>query len=158
VRYLLAALAALAITGCGGSSSAPPTDDPKDAAVKVLNQIVHNHYTEAWDDLHPADQAVAPRAEYVNCESMSPVIAVPLTVRALGVKDESIGLGDGTFVPSKAVALRLGFKGGFHLVHTVHVVSTEGKWRWILPGWRFREYRSGRCPTDAGSSPAPSPS
>jgi hypothetical protein len=63
LRYLLAAFAALVITGCGASSSGTPKDDPKQAAVKVLNQIVHNHYTEAWDDLHPADQAVAPRDE-----------------------------------------------------------------------------------------------
>ena len=98
MKYLLAvfvALAALAITGCGGSSSGTPKDDPKQAAVKVLTQIVHNRYTQAWDDLHPTDQAVAPRDEYVTCESRSPVASVPLTVRPVGVKNESIGLGDG---------------------------------------------------------------
>ncbi|HEY8406603.1 MAG TPA: hypothetical protein VIK66_01370 [Gaiellaceae bacterium] len=158
MRVLLAAFAAVAITGCGASSSGTPKDDPKQAAVKVLNQIVHNHYTEAWDDLHPTDQAVAPRDEYVNCESRSPVIAVPLTVRALRVKDESIGLGDGTFVDSKAVALRLGFEGGFAVTHTVHLVASHGSWKWILPSWRFRDYKADRCPTDAGSSPPPSQS
>jgi hypothetical protein len=157
VRYLLAAIAALAIAGCG-SSSGTPKDDPKQVAVKVLNQIVHKHYTEAWDDLHPADQAVAPRDEYVTCESRSPVIAVPLTVRALWVKDESIGLGDGSFVESKAVPLRLGFEGGFAVTHTVHLVASHGTWTWILPSWRFRDYKADRCPTDAGSSPPPSQS
>ena len=122
MRYALAALAALALTGCGGSSSAVPRDDSQKAALKVLDQIVHNRYTEAWDDLHPADQAVAPRGEYVTCESRSPVISIPRSVRAVGIKDESIGLGDGSFVPSKAVALRLGFAGGLTVTPTVHRV------------------------------------
>jgi hypothetical protein len=86
------------------------------------------------------------------------VIAIPLTVRAVAVKDESIGLGDGTFVQSKAVALRLGFEGGFAVTHTVHLVASHGSWKWILPSWRFRDYKADRCPTDAGSSPAPSQS
>lgn len=153
----LVAVAALA-AGCGGRSSSTPSADPQQAAKTVLDQIVHNRYAEAWDDLHPADQAVAPRAEYVGCESRSPVIALPRSVRAVGVKDESVGLGDGTFVDSKAVALRIGFAGGFHVTHTVHLVASEGKWTWILPSWRFRDYKADRCPTDAGSTPPPSQS
>jgi hypothetical protein len=70
MRFLLAALAVLALAGCGGSSSAAPKADPRQAALKVLDQIVHNRYTEAWDDLHPTDQGVAPRAEYVGCEQV----------------------------------------------------------------------------------------
>jgi hypothetical protein len=66
----LAAVAAL-VAGCG-SSSAKPSADPRQAALKVLDQIVHNRYTEAWDDMHPTDQQVAPRAEYVDCESRRP--------------------------------------------------------------------------------------
>jgi hypothetical protein len=158
MRFLLAALAVLALAGCGGSSSAAPKADPRQAAVKVLDQIVHNRYTEAWDDLHPTDQGVAPRAEYVGCESRSPVIATPRSVRVVGLKDESIGLGDGSFVQSKAVALRLGFAGGFKLTHTVHLVASDGAWKWILPSWRFRDYKADRCPTDGGSSPPPSQS
>lgn len=157
MRYLAAALAVAALAACGSSSSTPK-DDPKVAAMKVLDQIVHNRYTVAWDDLHPTDQAVAPRDEYVTCESRSPVIAVPRSVRAVSVTDESVGLGDGTFVESKAVALRLGFAGGHSVTHTVHLVASDGAWKWILPSWRFRDYRADRCPTDAGSSPPPSQS
>jgi hypothetical protein len=158
VRIVAAALAVLAFTGCGSSASGAPKDDPKKAALKVLDQIVHNRYTEAWDDLHPTDQAVAPRDEYVTCESRSPVVSIPRSVRAVGVKDESIGLGDGSFVPSKAVALRLGFAGGLVVTHTVHLVASHGSWKWILPSWRFRDYKADHCPTDAGSSPPPSQS
>lgn len=154
----VALLAALAVAAAGCGASAGPKSDPGIVAKVVLDQIVHNHYTEAWDALHPVDQKVAPRAEYVSCESRSPVIAVPRTVKVVGVGDESVGLGDGKFVESKAVKLRLGFAGGYHLVHTVHLVAAHGKWRWILPPWRYRDYKADRCPTDAGSSPAPSTS
>jgi hypothetical protein len=46
------------------------------------------------------------------------------------------------------------FAGGseFHLTHTVHLVADHGRWKFILPGWRFRDYRADRCPTDSGST------
>jgi hypothetical protein len=153
-RAALPAVLVVLAAGCGGSN-AQPRDDPKTFAVRVVDLIVHNHYSQVWDDLHPVDQKVAPFAEYIGCEARSPVIAAPRTVKVLSVNDESVGLGDGSFVASKAVDVRLGFRGGFHLVHTVHVVAVSGKWRWILPPWRFRDYRADRCPTDAGSSPPP---
>ena len=71
------------------------------------------------------------------------------------VNDESVALGNGRFVDSKAVGVRLGFKDNLTLTHTVHVVSLEGRWRWILPSARFRDYKADRCPLDAGSAPPP---
>ncbi len=45
-----AAAVMLVATGCGASHSSAPTADPKQVAVKVLGLIVHNRYTQAWDD------------------------------------------------------------------------------------------------------------
>jgi hypothetical protein len=149
-------LAAVLVAGCGGAKQ--PQDDPGVFATKVVDLIVHNKYSAAWDDLHPVDQQVAPSTEYVGCETRNPVIAVPRTVKVLSVKDESIGIGDGTFVDSKAVAVRLGFAGSFKVTHTVHVVADHGKWTWILPAWRYRDYKGDTCPTDAGSVPPPTQS
>lgn len=158
-RLFAVAVLALAASACGGSSSGKePTDDPTQVAMHVLDQIVHNKYTEAWDGLYAVDQAVAPRGEYVDCESRSPVNAVPESVKAVKVEDTSVGLGDGSFVDSKAVSLRLGFTGGFHIVHVVHLVADGGMWHWILPSWRYRDYKADRCPTDAGSTPPPATS
>ena len=148
-------VAVLVLAGCGGKD-AQPKDDPSTFAVGVVDRIVHNHYSQVWADLHPVDQKVAPFGEYVRCETRNPVIAVPRSVKVKSVVDESVGLGDGTFVKSKAVDVRLGFAGGFSVVHTVHVVAAKGKWTYILPSWRFRDYKADKCPTDAGSSPAPS--
>jgi hypothetical protein len=157
MRVLVPALVipALLAAGCGSSRSAKPKENPRVAAVRVLDQIVHNHYTDAWGDLHSTDQKVAPLAEYVGCETRSPVIARPRTVKVVSVGAESVGLGDGTFVQSTAVGIRMAFAGSFSLVHTVHLVAEDGKWKWILPSWRFRDYKADRCPTDSGSAPPP---
>jgi hypothetical protein len=160
MRLVLVALAAAAVlvaAGCGGKD-AKPKDDPGKVAVAVLDQITRNHYAKAWGDLHPEDQRVAPLAEYVGCETRSPVIARPVKVKVVRVKKESVGLGDGTFVDSTAVDLRLHFAGDFSLVHTVHLVASDGSWKWILPAWRFRDYKADRCPTDPGSSSPPTTS
>lgn len=149
-------LVALVLAGCGGATK--PKGDPAAFATKVVDLIVHNKYSAAWGDLHSVDKRVAPSGEYVSCEIRNPVIAVPRTVKVLSVKDQSVGIGDGTFVDSKAVAVRLGFAGSFKVTHTVHVVADHGKWTWILPAWRYRDYKSDTCPSDAGSAPAPAPS
>jgi hypothetical protein len=143
---LLALVVVLAACGAGPG--------PKEIALEDLGLIVHNRYSEAWDSLYSRDQAVAPRAEYVACESRSPVQEAPTATKAIGVSDESVGIGDGTFVESKAVRLQLDFRGG-RLVHTVHLIREKGRWHWILPPWRYRDYKANRCPTDAGSSPPP---
>ena len=147
------AVAALILTACGGSST--PKDDPGAFALNVVRLITHNRYEQAWGDLHPDDQRVAPLNEYVTCESRSPVIAVPTNTKVVSINDESVGLGNGRFEDSKAVDVSLDFAGGFNVVHTVHLVAKGGRWKWILPGWRFREYRADRCPVDSASSPPP---
>jgi hypothetical protein len=154
----LAAALALAVVAAGCGSSSTPKESPKVAALRVLDQIVHNRYAEAWGDLHSTDQHVAPLAEYVGCETRSPVIASPLTTSVVHVGTESVGLGDGKFVDSTAVDVRMGFAGNFKLVHTVHLVAEKGRWKWILPSWRYRDYKADRCPTDSGSAPPPSSS
>lgn len=157
MRLALAGVAlAFALTACGADGT--PKDDPGAFASKVVGLIVHNKYSTAWEDLHPADQAVAPFGEYVGCETRNPVIAVPRTVKVMSINDESVGLGNGTFLDSKAVDVRLGFAGGFKVTHTVHVVADHGKWKWIIPSWRYRDYKADRCPTDAGSNPPPNSS
>ena len=85
------------------------------------------------------------------------MIAQPVSVRVVSVNEESVGLGDGKFIESTAVSVRMRFAGGsqFTLVHSVHLVAEDGKWKWILPSWRYRDYRADKCPTDAGSAPPP---
>src|SRR5262249_59307565 len=124
LALLLAATAVLA-AACGSST---PKDDPAEFASKVVGLIVHNKYSTVWEDLHPVDQKGAPFSEYVSCETRNPVIAVPRSVKVVSVNDESVGLGDGKFLESKAVDVRLGFDGGVRGRHTVHAGADPWKW------------------------------
>ena len=158
MRLAVVALVAVVAAGCGGSGSSAPKEDPSTAAVRVVHQITANRYAQAWGDLHSKDQHVAPLGEYVDCETRSPVIVRPRGVKVTKVTEESFGIGDGTFVETKAVAVRLTFAGAFKVTHTVHLVAEDGRWKWILPSFRFRDYKANRCPVDPASSAPPSTS
>jgi len=151
---VLVAAVCVVAAGCGSSSSTPSAD-PGPVAVTIVQRITHNDYTHVWDELLSTDRHVAPRKEYVACESSHPVGVVPRGLKVLRVRDESVGLGNGEFVPSKAVDVRITFGGGLTITHTVHLVAESGKWRFILPPWRYRDYKADRCPaTEASSNPA----
>lgn len=135
--------------GCGSSR---PSADPGAFATRITRLILANRYAEAWRDLHPTDQAVAPLAEYQGCEIRSPIVLKPTSVEALSVTSESVGLGNGRFVSSEAVHVRIAF-GAQHVVHTVHLVALGGKWKWVLPSWRFRDYRADKCPAATSAVP-----
>jgi hypothetical protein len=158
MRFAAVALLAVVAAGCGGSGESAPKEDPGVAAVRVVHQITANAYAQAWGDLHSKDQDVAPLGEYVDCETRSPVIVRPRGVKVMKVTEESFGIGDGTFVETKAVAVRLSFGGAFKVTQTVHLVAEDGRWKWILPSFRFRDYKANRCPVDPGSSAPPSTS
>lgn len=147
-RAALAVLAAALLAGCGASRGAPKAA-PGPFAVSVVERIVHNQYDSVWPDLLAADRKVAPHDEYVRCESSHPVGALPRSLRVLRVSTESVGLGDGTFVKSTAVDVRIAFAGDLAITHTVHLVAESGGWRFILPPWRYRDYKAGRCPSSA---------
>jgi len=149
----LAVLGAVAVLASACGSSGTPKTDPGPFAVSVVLMISHNEYSKVWAYLHPKDQAVAPLAEYVGCETKNPVVAAPDVVKVVSVNDESVGLGDGKFVQSKAVDVRMNYPGGFHVVHTVHLVPSNGEWTFILPSWRYRDYKADKCPTDATAKP-----
>src|SRR4051795_9804110 len=118
---LVALALVIGVAGCGGDGSSAPKEDPGVAAVRVVRQITANSYAQAWGDLHSKDQHVAPLGEYVDCETRSPVIARPGGVKVVKVTEQSFGIGDGSFVETKAVAVRLVFADAFNLTQTVHL-------------------------------------
>jgi hypothetical protein len=157
MRFTLVAALVLVTAACGAShhaARARPLPPPGPFALRVVRLITHNRYEEAWRDLHPVDKTAAPFREYVACERRSLVPIVPVAMRVLGVRRESVALGDGTFVGSAAVRVFMRFRGGFSFAHTVHLVSSHGRWTWILPAWRYRRYRANICPLEPGSAPS----
>jgi hypothetical protein len=116
----------------------------------LLRQIARNDYDRAWTTLHPSHQRIVTRAEYVRCETESPIPGRLASVNVLGVSDEQVLLaGTPEMVDGKAIRLRLTFSGldqPLVVMHTGHAVAVGDRWTWILPQARFAEYEAGRCP------------
>lgn len=151
--------AALIGTRSGGEAVAKePSADLRAFAVDVVRLIVQNRYGEAWGALHPADRRVASKAEYIGCENRSRFTARFVRARVAHVADEAVGLGDGRFVHSKAVDVVITLEedgvAPFVVRHTMHVVPSGSRWTWILPSWRYLDFRANRCPT-APHAPSP---
>jgi hypothetical protein len=160
VVLVAAAIAAVLIGTRSGDEAAAkdPAADPRAFAVDVVRLIVRNRYGEAWGALHPVDRQVASKGEYIACENRSRFTATFVRARVAHVADEAVGLGDGRFVASKAVdvLITLAEEGvaPFVVRHTMHVVPSGSKWTWILPSWRYVDFRANRCPT-APHAPSP---
>src|SRR5262249_4205040 len=112
-RIAIAFVVAVAIAIAGGvylTRADGPPGGPGAFAVGVVRLIVENRYGEAWADLHPIDQLVAPKGEYVGCENRTRFSAKFVRATPGPVTDEAVGLGNGRFVRSKAVEVRVTLK------------------------------------------------
>ena len=150
VAFILAA-AALAFATSSASAACPTArGDPGAFVAGVVSDIAHNDYERAWQSLHPAHKRVAPVAEYVRCELLSPMLGELQSITVLDVSDRRVQL-----VPrarpvlAKAVTVRLVLSeptlGQTQLTHTAHAVPVGARWAWILPRARYLLYRSDRC-------------
>src|SRR5437764_11806786 len=106
VKVLPLALSVLLLAACGGHTSSIPSDRPGPFAVNVVKLVTGNGYSRAWQDLASTDQKVAPLDEYVTCESRSPVLAAPSSMKIGGVTGDASGLRHGKVGNRKAVQRR----------------------------------------------------
>jgi hypothetical protein len=124
--------------------------DPVTFLRQVISEIAANNYAKAWRTLDPAQQRLVPEAEYVRCESLTPIPGELTSVLPVAVSEQRIkvaGVPSGP-VPSQAVTFRLVIQSrALHasvvVVHTVHAVSNNGHWAWILPPPRLALHRAG---------------
>ena len=90
----------------------------------------------AWGLLAPQQQALIPRAKFLNCGEMPAALTdISLSIVGDPYEEETMIPGVvGTF-PSTAATVRLTAKmGGKESTQnlTVHVIDVSGGWRWIL--------------------------
>jgi hypothetical protein len=168
-RHLKRFIAAyLGLAACGSVSvatavliSAQPAvaraESPGAFARTVVTEIAANDYASAWRTLHPLHQQAAPLAEYVRCEAASPIPGHLQSLRVLRVTDQAVHVpGSAAAVPGKAVAVRITIADraldlAVVVEDTVHLVTVDGGWRWILPQRRYERYRDDAC----GGGPPP---
>ena len=151
-----ALVAGLGMRG-GRSAAARPSGDPVVFLKGVITQLVRNDYEHAYLTLHPAQQHVVSRQDYVRCENQTPIIGHLDSATVVRAFDDLVLVpgGDPHPVVSKVVTFRLRLTqqglGTITLAHTVHAVAIGGRWTWILTPHRYGLYRAGGC----SASPPP---
>ena len=143
----------LLAAGCaGGDEAEAPDDDAGVFMTHLVRTIVSNRYGEAWETLHPTHQRVAPRATYVACERLNPVVGNVAEIVVLSVDDESVSVaGESERERGKAVRIRLAMRMPQaaqvdRMTETFHAVAVDRRWRWILTDAGYAAYNAGRCP------------
>ncbi len=141
-----AALIAALLAGCGSSRSSGTTAGQQSAADfirQVTTQFSLGQTGPLWDTLHPADQAIVSRARYMACHTSSGFELQKFKV--LQTYPDTVEIA-GKATPSTAVSVRATADDGVTTA-TIHAVSLNGKWRWILSPVDFAAYKQGRCPS-----------
>jgi hypothetical protein len=141
-----AALIAVALTGCGGSRNSGTPAGQQSAAEfirQVTTQFSLGQTGPLWDTLLPTDQAIVSRARYMACHTSSGFDLKEFKV--LQTYPDTVDIA-GKATPSTAVSVRVTADDGVTTA-TMHAVSLNSKWRWILSPADYAAYKQGRCPT-----------
>jgi len=140
------ATVAVLTAGCGGSGGSGSVSAKRSAAdfvSRITVEFSRGQSGRLWDELLPADQAVVTRARYMECERNEGWDLKKIKV--IETYDDTIAIGTKS-VPSTAVTLRVTSADGVTTA-TMHTVSVNGKWRWILQPGDRAAYRTGKCPS-----------
>jgi hypothetical protein len=141
-----AGLIAAVLAGCGSSQSSGTTAGQQSAADfirQVTTQFSLGQTGPLWDTLHPADQAIVSRARYMACHTSSGFDLQKFKV--LQTYPDTVEIA-GKATPSTAVSVRATADEGVTTA-TMHAVSLNGKWRWILSPVDYAAYKQGKCPS-----------
>jgi hypothetical protein len=134
------------------AAATSPSGGPGRFMVRLIAQKALGRYEAAWKTLHPLHRQVASRAEYVDCERLTPFPGLLKRVKVTRVFDDPVVLAGMTApVPSKGVTVRVAvwtpiLSMPVVVTHTFHAVAVNGRWTWILTPERFEDYASDTCP------------
>jgi hypothetical protein len=130
--------------GCGSSKTAGGGQSPAADFIKqITTQFSRGQSGPLWDTLHPADQAVVTRARYMACQSNSGFDLMKLKI--LQTYADTVDVA-GSSTPSTAVTVRATADDGTTTA-TMHAITLNGKWRWILSPADYAAYKRGKCPS-----------
>jgi hypothetical protein len=159
IALLAATVAAVALAV--GRTAAPPapgvheTTPPLSSAgpfmVHELREKIDGRWSRAWSTLYPLHQRVAVQAVYVRCERATPFLSRTLAFGILHVRRARVHVpGLARSLPGAAVTLRVklawfGPRDPIVLTPTLHLVSVDGRWRWLLSSESYLMYRHADC-------------
>ena len=128
-RLAAVAIGLVAVGSCGAGK-----DTPEVAAVRQqLALISDGQYAGHWAELHPEQQAIIPKADYVTC-AQKRYGGVKVSVKKVTDDFDADITIPGTDVnaASKAVTVELRVDGATKGTATVtyHEILVDGTWRW----------------------------
>ena len=134
-------------SGCGGSTTAKPHEQPGDFVKRVLHEEVNGQWGRQWNELHQAHQQLISKAQYVECSrQMGTNIAQGKEIfRVIDVRDEAIHVQDVPERSSKVVTITLRVSGKAPQTYRVHAVDDAGRWAWILGNRFLAQLNRDRC-------------
>jgi hypothetical protein len=141
---VLVAATALLGAGCFGGSSGTTSANRSaaDFVRKVTTEFSRGQSGRLWDELLPADQRIVTRARFVECQANEGWNLKSFKV--LDTYDDPVQVGASS-LPAKAVTARATSDDGVTTA-TMHAVSVNGTWHWVLQAADRRAYASGKCP------------
>ena len=135
----LAIVATLAFAACGSGESAAAKFEKQ-----RYQELANAQYDQAWETLHPAQQAVVSKDAFVACgQKTTPDASTKIEVKS--EKDEQLDVPQigPSSVHSVAVTLRFGDK---LRTPTDNLIKVDGKWRWTLNQATIDAFKAGGCP------------
>ena len=117
----------------------------------VLSALVANDYATAWQSLHPLHQAVAPEAEYVGCEALTPVPGRLGSLVAVRSQQKAIAIAGleqrarGVVVTFRVRLVDPVAGGSAAFMLKAAAVRVADRWAWMLPRARYELYADDAC-------------
>ena len=146
-----ASLLALAKSAETATPTPPESrEQPADAARRQVWYLFHDQAGLAWDELHPAEQAVIPKSAFLQCIARtSSLLAPSLSEIAVASTSDAFvtvpRITDGT-VAATNVTLTISNVGmATPMTQTRAEVRVGNTWRWLLDADFTDAYRRGEC-------------
>jgi hypothetical protein len=140
-----ATLLALACAGCGGEEDLATTG-PGEAQVALLENVYGGKYNEAWADLHPSHQQIAPLQRFIRCSRQAATTGDLESIEVLDVFEDDAAIPAVKDGETRAVRLRITSFEGDSDTFVNHAVKVGDRWRWVLSRNAVNAYRENRCP------------
>lgn len=145
-RLLLTVVVTLVLFGCSNDSSSEGSagtttstaagidlDGAEVALRDQFKRLANGQYGPLWDSLHPAQQALIARSDFINCYRRQ---ATSFKLSSLEIKSRytEVAKVPGTDSEVETVALTASYetRAGATDTATFHEVDVNGSWRWAM--------------------------
>jgi len=146
-----AAPAALALllsllAACGGTSTTATRESPGKFVTRILREEIAGQWGAQWGELHPGQQKLITRKQYVLCSKRLGTAVGTKRERFIVQQVENAPIHE-RGVPEKTSKLvTISVKGpGVTASFHIHAVLDQGRWRWVLGPGLLAAVEHGEC-------------